>query len=117
MKCSYDPRSLNNTNYFFIARQWLIEIWKSGKSLTRRHADEQKAQKGCRVRLVSAGEVRVAIGQPETLGEFEVCMFAGEPPIEQNRIEETASSSPVAMAARIFGRWNCIRPGRKSCRG
>jgi hypothetical protein len=68
-----------------------IEVWKSGKLITRRRVDDQKAQqKGCRVRLGSAGEVRVSIGQSETLGKFEIRMFAGEPPIAgQDAIETT----------------------------
>ncbi len=68
-----------------------VEIWKSGKLVTRRRVDEQKAQKGCRVRLGSAGQVRVAIDQSETLGEFEVRVFAGEPPESKQSARETAS--------------------------
>ena len=71
-----------------------IEVWKSGRLLAHRSVDEQQAQKGCRVRLGSAGEVRIAIGQTETLGEFEVRMFAGEPPTEEEAIKETASILP-----------------------
>jgi len=58
-----------------------VEVWKSGRLLTRRRVDEEKARKGCRVRLGSAGEVRVAVGQTETLGTFEVRIFEGEPPV------------------------------------
>lgn len=71
-----------------------VEVWKSGRLITRRRVDEQKAQKGCRVRLGSAGEVCVAIGQSETLGELEVRMFAGEPPPAWQEVKETASMPP-----------------------
>ncbi|GAG43345.1 unnamed protein product, partial [marine sediment metagenome] len=71
-----------------------VEVWKSGRLITRRRVDEQKARKGCRVRLGSAGEVRVAIGQSETLGELEVRMFAGEPPPAWQEVKETASMPP-----------------------
>ena len=71
-----------------------VEVWKSGRLVTRRRVDEQKARKGCRVRLGSAGEVRVAIGQSETLGELEVRMFAGEPPTAWQEGRETASIPP-----------------------
>jgi serine/threonine protein kinase len=71
-----------------------VEVSKSGRLVTRRRVDEQRARKGCKVRLGSAGEVRIAIGQSETLGEFEVRMFEGEPPIAHRRIEETASQLP-----------------------
>ena len=71
-----------------------VEVWKSGRLITRRRVDEQKARKGCRVRLGSAGEVRVAIGQSETLGELEVRMFAGEPPPAWQEVKETVSRPP-----------------------
>ena len=69
-----------------------VEVWKSGRLLTRRRVDEEKARKGCRIRLGPAGEIRIAIGQSETLGKFEVHMYEGEPPLEHRQIEETASS-------------------------
>jgi len=62
--------------------------------LTRRRVDEEKARKGCRVRLGSAGEVRVTVGRTETLGAFEVRMFEGEPPAAPQPIAETASRLP-----------------------
>jgi len=71
-----------------------VEVWKSGRLLTRRPVDEEKARKGCRVRLGSAGEVRVAVGQTETLGTFEVRMFEGEPPVAPQPIGETVSRLP-----------------------
>ena len=71
-----------------------IEVWKSGKLITLRRVDERKAQKGCRVRLGTTGEVRVAIGQSKTLGELEVRMFAGEPAPAWQEAKETASMPP-----------------------
>jgi len=68
-----------------------VEVWKSGRLLTRRRVDEEKARKGCRIRLGPVGEVRIAIGQSETLGKFEVCMYEGEPPLNNHQIKETAS--------------------------
>ena len=49
-----------------------VEVWKSGRLITRRRVDEEKARKGCKVRLGPAGEVRVALCESETLGQFEV---------------------------------------------
>ncbi len=71
-----------------------VEVWKSGRLITRRRVDEQKARKGCRVRLGSAGEVLVAIGQSETLGELEVRMFAGEPPPAWHEAKNSVSITP-----------------------
>lgn len=71
-----------------------VEVWKSGRLLTRRPVDDEKARKGCRVRLGSAGQVHVAVGHTETLGTFEVRMFEGEPPGAPQHIAETASRLP-----------------------
>ena len=71
-----------------------VEVRKSGRLLTRRRVDEEKARKGCRVRLGSAGEVRVAVGQTETIGTLEVRMFEGEPPVGAHPIGETTSRLP-----------------------
>jgi len=65
-----------------------LEVWKSGKLVTRRRVDDQMARKGCRIRIGSAGEARVAIGQSEKLGKFEVRMFEGEPPEASGPAEE-----------------------------
>ena len=72
-----------------------VEVWKSGRLLTRRRVDEQKAQTGCRVRLGTAGEVRAALGRPEILGDFEVRVFEGEPPEARQRDQKTASIMPA----------------------
>jgi WD40 repeat protein len=86
-----------------------IEVWKSGKLLTRRGVDTQKAQTGFRVRLGSAGEVRVALGQPETLGDYEVRVFEGEPPESRQTDQKTASiassdaqTDSITQAGRIY---------------
>ncbi|MBN2312452.1 MAG: protein kinase [Sedimentisphaerales bacterium] len=68
-----------------------VEIWKSGKLITCLRVDEQKARKGCRIRLGSAGEVHLSIGRSEILGKFEVRMFEGEPP--QDRLEQEQNAS------------------------
>jgi Tol biopolymer transport system component len=85
-----------------------VEVLKNGRLLTRRRVDEQKAKSGCRVRLGSVGEVRVVLDQPETLGDFEVRVFEGEPPEARQQDQRTASMMPgdattgsVAQASRI----------------
>jgi len=71
-----------------------VEVWKSGRLVARRCVDEQKAKTGCRIRLGATGEVRVAIGQSEKLGEFEVRMFEGEPPPIPETLKRTAAVLP-----------------------
>ncbi|MBN2271003.1 MAG: protein kinase [Sedimentisphaerales bacterium] len=68
-----------------------IEVWKSGRLVTRCPVDEQKAKAGCRIRLGAAGELRVAAGQSKKLGDFEVRMFEGEPPAVSEALKRTAS--------------------------
>jgi hypothetical protein len=71
-----------------------IEVWRSGRLVARRPVDEQKAKAGCRIRLGTAGELRVATGQSEKLGEFEVRMFEGDPPPVSEALKRTASVQP-----------------------
>jgi len=68
-----------------------VEVWKSGKLITRRRVNEQKAKTGLRVRLGSVGEVHVTVGESKTLGNFDVRVFEGEPPLGQAKAAETAS--------------------------
>ena len=53
-----------------------LEIWKSGKLIASRIVDEKKARKGCKIRLGTLGEVCVAIGQIEKIGDVELRMFS-----------------------------------------
>jgi serine/threonine protein kinase len=65
-----------------------VEVWKEGKLITRRQVGEEKARKGCRIRLGSAGQVRVKIGETKQVGKFEVRMFAGDIPEAKQVTEE-----------------------------
>jgi len=40
-----------------------VEVCKSGRLVSYSRADEQKARKGCKVRLGPAGEARITIGR------------------------------------------------------
>jgi hypothetical protein len=57
-----------------------VEIRKNGKLIARRPVEDRKARTGLRVRIGSAGQVHVAVGRPEALGEYEVQVFEGQPP-------------------------------------
>lgn len=81
-----------------------VEVWKSGRLVARRCVDEQKAKTGCRIRLGATGEVRVAIGQSEKLGEFEVRMFEGEPPPVPETLKRTVSVSDDQNAPSLAGK-------------
>jgi serine/threonine protein kinase len=71
-----------------------VEVWKEGKLITRRQVDEEKARKGCRIRLGSAGQIRVKIGETKQVGKFEVRMFAGDIPETKQVTEEEALDLP-----------------------
>jgi predicted Ser/Thr protein kinase len=71
-----------------------VEVWKNGRLITRRRVDEQKARKGCRIRIGSAGTVRVVVGQSQEIGDFEVRMIEGEPPVASGQIGETSPKPP-----------------------
>jgi serine/threonine protein kinase len=71
-----------------------VEVWKEGKLITRRQVDEEKARKGCRIRLGSAGQVRVKTGETTIVGKYEVRMFAGDIPETKQVTEEGALDLP-----------------------
>ena len=70
-----------------------IEVSKNGKVVTRRHVDEQKAQKGCKFRLGSAGEVHLTLGKTETIGEFTFRLHKGDIPQETPESKKETSES------------------------
>lgn len=76
-----------------------VEVWKGGKLITRRQVSEEKARKGCRIRLGSAGQVRVKTGETKTVGKFEIRMFAGDLP--RVRQEQTLSTLTGTRASEV----------------
>lgn len=77
-----------------------VEVWKEGKLITRRQVSEEKARKGCRIRLGSAGQVRVKAGETTIVGKYEVRMFAGDiPEAKQVTGEGSLDLSEPANAA------------------
>ena len=56
-----------------------VEVRKGGKLVKRHLVDDAKARKGCRIRVGSAGQVRLSIGQSKTAGKYEIEMFEGMP--------------------------------------
>ncbi|MGD1043585.1 MAG: protein kinase [Sedimentisphaerales bacterium] len=85
-----------------------VEVWKEGKLITRRQVDEEKARKGCRIRLGSAGQVRVKAGETTIVGKYEVRMFAGDIPEAKQVTGEGSLDLPgpanAASTASTFSR-------------
>jgi ankyrin repeat protein/serine/threonine protein kinase/ketosteroid isomerase-like protein len=75
-----------------------VEVWKGGKLITRRAVSEERAQKGCRIRLGS-GHVQIKTGETKTAGKFEVRMFAGDIPASGQ--EPTLSISAGAGTSEV----------------
>jgi serine/threonine protein kinase/ankyrin repeat protein/type 1 glutamine amidotransferase len=71
-----------------------VEVWKEGKLITRRQVDEEKARRGCRIRLGEAGQVRVKAGETTIVGRYEVRMFAGDIPETKQVTEERSLDLP-----------------------
>jgi serine/threonine protein kinase len=57
-----------------------LEVRKAGKLVKRRLVEDDRAQKGCRIRVGSAGQVRLRMGESKTLGKYTVSMLEGAPP-------------------------------------
>ncbi len=68
-----------------------IEIYKNGKIVNRQFIEEQKAQKGCKIRLGSAGEIRLTLGKTETIGEFKFRLLKGDIPNDVINTEQKTS--------------------------
>jgi serine/threonine protein kinase len=71
-----------------------VEVWKEEKLITRCQVDEKKAWRGCRIRLGSAGEVRVKAGETKIVGKYEVRVFAGDIPETKQVTEEDSLDLP-----------------------
>jgi Tol biopolymer transport system component len=86
-----------------------VEVWKSGRLIKRLPVDEQKAKTGCKVRLGTAGQVHLSVGQSEKLGEYEVRMLDGQLPVMDSTsssqvpqgLKETASVPPHDEAGHV----------------
>ena len=57
-----------------------IEVRKGGRLVKRRLVDNTRAEKGCRIRVGSAGQVHLRKGESKTVGPYEIEMLEGVPP-------------------------------------
>lgn len=85
-----------------------VEVWKNGRLITRRRVEEPKARKGFRIRIGAAGDVHLVLGQAQTLGDFEVRLFSGEPPVTGGQAGATLLAGemplpPLSVGAGPFG--------------
>lgn len=75
-----------------------VEVRKNGKLIVQREVDEQEARKGCRIRIGSAGKIRLRTGQSRKLGKYDVTMYPGQPADDAYKavedLQEAASSFP-----------------------
>ena len=81
-----------------------VEIKKGGRLVTRRVVDDAKARKGCRIRMGSAGQVVVALGESKKVGKYEFSVFEGLPSDDAYQAVEglrevTGSLPSVSQAA------------------
>lgn len=78
-----------------------IEVRKNGKLLKRRLVDNTRAEKGCRIRVGSAGQVHLRKGESKTVGQYEIIMLEGMPPEDRHAVArqlEAESDSLPAMS-------------------
>ena len=67
-----------------------VEIWKNNKLITRRQVGEQKARKGCRLRLGAAGNIQIALGEVKQVGDLEV-RIVEELPVKERKADKDAA--------------------------
>lgn len=52
-----------------------LEVRKAGKLVRRRQVDDDKARRGCTVRLGSLGKVRIRLGETARMGEYDIALL------------------------------------------
>jgi C-terminal peptidase prc len=75
-----------------------VEIRKEGRLVARRAVDEQQAQKGCNIRLGSAGKVQLTLGQSKVVGKYQITLFEGDLPDDGERVLEGLPEEAGALA-------------------
>ena len=65
-----------------------VEVRKGDKIVTRRLVADEEARKGCRIRLGSAGKVRLKIGDTRKVGKYEVSVHEGAPSDDAHKVVE-----------------------------
>ena len=78
-----------------------IEVRKDGKLVKRRLVADDRAQKDCRIRVGSAGQVHLRVGESKTVGKYEITMLEGMPPDDEHELIHklgTESDSFPAMS-------------------
>ena len=78
-----------------------VEVRKDGKLVKRRLVDDNRAHKGCRIRVGSAGQVHLRAGESKAVGKYEIAMLEGSPPNDGDEVVRqlgTKSDSFPAMS-------------------
>ncbi|MFC1765839.1 protein kinase, partial [Planctomycetota bacterium] len=57
-----------------------IEVKKQGKLIKRRFVDDDRARKGCTVRVGPAGKIHLHLGETKTIGDYRISLVEGAAP-------------------------------------
>jgi serine/threonine protein kinase len=70
-----------------------VEVRKNGKVVKRSLIEDDKAHKGCRIRVGSLGQVHLEIGQTKTIGKYEISMLEGVPEQGHEALDQSKTES------------------------
>lgn len=70
-----------------------VEVRKNGKVVKRSLIEDDKAHKGCRIRVGSLGHVHLEIGQTKTIGKYEISMLEGVPEQGHEAVDQSKTES------------------------
>ncbi|MFC1764013.1 protein kinase [Planctomycetota bacterium] len=71
-----------------------IEVKKLGKLIKRRFVDDERARKGCMVRVGPAGKIHLRLDETKTIGDYRISLIAGAAPeMVSNQEADTPQSA------------------------
>ena len=76
-----------------------LEIRQKGKLIKRQNISVDKAKSGLTIRVGSLGKVFVKLGEPATLGDYEIIIL--EEPLPENETDEKQESFPTISGDQI----------------
>ncbi len=85
-----------------------VEIKKSGRLVSRRVLDDERARKGCSIGLKSGEKIKLVLGQSAVIGEYEIAVVAQasgtEEPVSASRPAMSQEGYPIIEGYQITGR-------------
>ena len=76
-----------------------LEVIKNGKLVERRPIDDGQARNGYRIRIGSANEIRLTLGESKQIGDYEIKMCEGVAPGPRDKAAGIPTGVPDSFPA------------------